>query len=135
MQILIPLTAQEVAQNRAIFLYHLRVNPDKVKQITGALKRSADAMCAIGLGCDAFQIPMTEWDKAALGVPSEYDPYAALANKLGVPGHVISSLYSLNDGSGLTFAQVADVAEAYFKSDGSSNPLQIWRAMEVKEAV
>lgn len=126
-----PLSPEEVARNRAIFLYHLRINPDGVKQITGTLKRSADEMCAVGLGCDAFQIPMTAYDKAAQGIKDEYyDPYGALAQKIGVPTTVISSLYGLNDGKGLTFEQVAEVAERYFNSDQTESPTAIWKAMQ-----
>lgn len=127
------LSPEEIARNRAIFLYHLRVNPDGVRQITGALKKSADAMCAIGLGCDAFQIPMTAYEKAAAGIEYGYSPYATLARKLGVDRETISSLYYLNDTLGLSFEKVAEAAELYFNSDGSKRPAVLWR--EKKETL
>lgn len=124
----VPTPPEEVAVNRAIFLYHLRVNPDNVRQITGSLKKSADAMCAVGLGCDAFEIPMTAYDRAAKGITDiHYDPYGRLAHKLGVGKEVIQSLYSLNDMSGLSFEQVAEAAELYFNSDQTVLPHALWR--------
>lgn len=115
-----------ITPERAIFLYHLRVNPNHVTQITGSLKDGLNAMCAVGLGCDAFNIPMTEWEKIEKGLPASFNAYQALADKLGVTKDVIAAFYSLNDHSKLTFAQVAKVAEVFFER-GETDPYAVTR--------
>lgn len=129
-----PVKTKGITPNRAILLYHLRVNPDNVKQITGSLKASAEAMCAVGLGCDAFQIPITREEKERLGFnAAEYDPYAELAKKLDVPTSVVNQMYRLNDQNELTFAQVARVMEVWFNSDQTSTLIYTWKSIKDTE--
>ena len=118
--------------NRAIFLYHLRVNPGKVSQVTGILKSSLGEMCAIGLACDAFKIPMTRWEKIEAGYDETFDPYSVLAAKVEVPRDAIVHLYYLNDSENLTFKQVARLAELYFNSNQAESVKTIWRKLKEK---
>src|ERR1700752_3893855 len=105
-------TTPDIARNRAIFLYHLRVNPDNVRQIVGSLKTSLNQMCATGLGCDAFNIPMTSWEIKESGHEHDgFSPYQALADKLGITKRAVEELYVLNDSFYCSFKDVARVAE------------------------
>jgi pentatricopeptide repeat protein len=124
-------SAEEIARNRAIFLYHLRVNPDNVQQITGALKAGFKMMCATGLGCDALNIPMTSWEIEKAGhVGDGFSPYQALADKLGISKSAVVKMYGLNDVYHCTFSEVAKVADAYFRSGQTESVLGVYNKLK-----
>ena len=120
--------------NRAIMLYHLRVNPGNAKQITGALKDAVTGdMCAVGLACDAFKIPMTVWELSASGKnPNSFNAYSILADKLEIPENAVRQLYGLNDINKLSFTQVAKVAERYFLDETGAQVRDIYKQLQAE---
>lgn len=99
-----------ITPERAIFIYHLRVNPHGIRQTSGTMYDAlSGARCALGLGCQAFNIDLTSYsglDKA----------YHALSNLLQVSSDEIESMWKLNDRFGMSFAEVAARMESYFKN-------------------
>jgi hypothetical protein len=90
-------------------------------------------MCAVGLGCDAFKIPMTNLEIKAAGLSqAEFSPYEELAKKLDITHADISDLYGLNDGFGMSFADVAKVAEEFFNSDQTEPVRSIRRKLKTE---
>jgi hypothetical protein len=121
----------DIARNRAIFLYHLRINPDNVRQIVGALKSGLNQMCATGLGCDAFEIPMTNWEIRKAGHADDgFSPYQALADKLGITRRAVEQMYVLNDSFSCSFRDVARVAEAYFNSSQTESVHETYQRLQ-----
>lgn len=99
----------EITVDRALFLYHLRVNPHDVEQTTGTMfDIASQARCALGLGCQAFDIPVA-------GYEALNQAYTKVAQRLQLTMDEIEAIWKLNDRYHLSFAQIADRAEAHFK--------------------
>lgn len=96
-----------ITPDRAIFLYHLRVNPHNVPQSTGSLSKIVNGVeesrCAIGLGCQAFKIDV-----------QKHTAYALLSRHIQLGTERIADIWRLNDRCRMSFAQIADRLEAHF---------------------
>jgi transcriptional regulator with XRE-family HTH domain len=118
--------------NQALFVHHLRTNPHGVYQISGDLVQDDKHMCALGLGLEAFDMiaAYKAWENNEAAYPG-YDPYKEIAKVLDMPKRHVDTIYSLNDDYGLSFGEIADVMEEYFKQDNlfdwaASSPEIIW---------
>lgn len=120
-----------ITPQRHVALHHLRANPDNVKRVVGALEDAQGAMCAAGIMCHAVEIKMRN---RVDGV--DPDPATTLAMQLEMPTSHVSSIFTLNDSNGLSFAQIAAVLEDYFAQTGSSatirTPVAIYEASASK---
>jgi hypothetical protein len=113
--------------NQAIFVMHLRTNPNEVDQISGELVNSSGQMCALGLGMEAFDLIRRYEEKknspssapaGKYGLEPLYDPYKEIAAVLDMPVDHVHQVYALNDDHEQTFAQIADIMEEYFSQPG-----------------
>jgi hypothetical protein len=120
---LIPLINELPAQ-QAIFLHHLRENPNNVTQITGSLIDDNSHMCAVGLGVECFGL-IRDYRKAQQEEKynrnvgnwgyTPYDIEKELSERLGINKDDLTSIYQLNDDYELSFAKIADILEIFFK--------------------
>lgn len=111
----------EIEANRAIALYHLRVNPNNRTQIKGYFTDGCNGRCAVGLLCEAFNIPIAS-TKDESGNSEAYKicsaAYAALAKKLGLQDGPFNRVWVWNDSPGdFTYAKIADLTEEKLFSD------------------
>lgn len=127
--------------NQAIFINHLRTNPNGVTQITGELVTDDNkSMCALGMGLEAFD--MIKAYKASESAPSwtpdpsGYDVYDEIASVLHMPKDHVEEIYALNDDEELTFGQIADILVTYFAQKNlysawtSKGPSEIYAEMQ-----
>lgn len=109
-----------ITPNRAIALYHLRMNPLRRKKITGSLRDECDGRCALGLIAEAFgiEIPVNPDD--------QNDIYSDMKARLSLlyPGEV----YGINDGDACRYDsdydRVADKLEQMWVKDGVTKDYQ-----------
>lgn len=127
-----------VIANRAIALYHLRVNPKNVKWIRGRLLDEEGSRCALGLIAEAFNIEISRSDDflkpngeidyiAYRDWHKENDPYKKLQEILGLDRvEGIDKIYGANDSLpcdigneafGIVANTVEDVFERFPVSD------------------
>lgn len=96
-----------ITPERAIFLYHLRVNPKKIPQSTGSMRKissaAGESRCALGLGCQAFSIDV-----------GKHTSYAELSQYIKLNSEDISDIWRLNDRCRWSFSQIADRVEDHF---------------------
>lgn len=121
--------------NQAIFIYHLRTNPHGVRQVRTRLDDDSGGMCVLGLGMEAFDIIRTrkQWNEKHPTDPTgwmTFSPYTEIGNVLEIPEAHVNQLYYLNDDHYLSFGQVADLFEAYLKTDRSKGPSELWAARD-----
>lgn len=123
--------------NQALFVHHLRTNPNGVNQVEGSLWEDDQNMCALGLGLEAFG--MIARYREELAKPVNYawdakpawDAYAHIAAVLNMPKHHVEQVYELNDDHSQTFGQIADVLEEYFAQGDlfawdKKGPRELW---------
>jgi hypothetical protein len=101
-----------ITPKRAVALYHLNVNPDRLTRIEGSLEDYAHNVCAAGLACHALGIKM----KTTAGY-SDPDPESALADMLEMPYSHVRGIFRLNDSYHLSFNQVGGVLTDYFNQE------------------
>jgi len=105
----------KLTADRAIALYHLRVNPKNRKQTTGTLKNFVGDCCALGLIAEAFDIPCTKKEMIAKGVDSRLSSsYDEIETRIGIEPQRV---YRMNDQMGLTFSEIADRLEKIFEEE------------------
>lgn len=100
-------TVVGITPDRAIFLYHLRVNPKRIPQAIGSMRKvsstAEESRCALGLGCQAFDVDV-----------SKHTSYSQLSHYIQLDFEEIADIWRLNDRCCWTFSQIADRVEAHF---------------------
>src|SRR5258708_21819487 len=99
-----------IEPNQAIFVHHLRTNPNNVEQISGELVNGSGQMCALGLGMEAFDmiekyLTMSE-EADPYATYEGYDPYKEISAVLNIPESHVHQIYALNDDYEMTFGGV-----------------------------
>lgn len=123
--------------NQAIFVHHLRTNPNNLVQIEGELVGDdGKSACAIGLGMEAFDMirRYRAAEESGYGA-SAFDPYKYIAETLEMPRTHVDQIYSLNDDHGQSFEEIADIMEQYFTKGNlfawdAQGPEDLWNAAE-----
>jgi hypothetical protein len=108
-----------ITPNQAIALYHLRLNPNKIKQTTGTLTDCKNGRCALGLIAEAFNIPLNgfiEISNAYDCLRVKLDPNFS-ENAVSRQTDITEVIWTLNDKARLTYAEVADVMERVWEGE------------------
>lgn len=109
-----------VETDRAVALYHLRVNPKNRQKIKGYLTDGCNGRCAIGLIAEAFDIPIAPTRNVPMNDSSFAvcnAAFAQLEERLGIKDR-IHRVWMWNDQfEPTTFAEVADKMEKELFND------------------
>lgn len=100
-----------ITPNRAVALYHLRMNPNNHKQAKFALIDKNGCRCAVGLIAEAFNIPV----EVDAGHDSNVNAqaYTKVENVLGLTDSKgqVNHITMINDCYDRTFDQIAELLE------------------------
>jgi hypothetical protein len=105
-----------VESNRRMFVDYLKNNPFNRKQIfTGSLSDGKTGRCALGMGCEALGVDMTDFTAIRL-------QFGLLAEALDIDdfGKDVMSLeyiWTLNDRRKFTFEQISGILEEMWFGD------------------
>lgn len=112
-----------ITPNRAIALYHLRMNPHHHKQAKKALLNGSGCRCALGLIAEAFNIPVSVDREYSYSNAAVYNQLEKMLETITIP------IFSLNDNYDLTFEQIADVLEKTWSEASEREPTAVAREM------
>lgn len=112
-----------ITPDRAIALYHLRMNPNNHKQATGTLLDCEGRRCALGVIAEAFNLPLHTDFYNVLNTVA----YNTLSSKLG-PAYMY--IHSLNDCYQVSYSDIADFMEELWETGDSFDAVRERRGIK-----